>query len=68
MAVPQVSATAALAIATGAIGRDPSPARLSAHLAATARDLGAPGVDERYGAGLVDAAAATARRRVRSSG
>ena len=35
--------------------------RSSARLKATARDLGAPGPDETYGAGLIDAGAATAR-------
>ncbi len=59
MAAPHVSAVAALVIASGALGRNPSPARLEAHLEATATDLGAPGPDEHYGAGLVDAARAT---------
>ena len=40
-------------------GRDPSPDAIEARLKATARDLGAPGPDNLYGAGLVDAAAAT---------
>jgi serine protease len=58
MAAPHVSATAALVIASGVIGRNPTPAQLEARLKATARDLGAPGPDSRYGAGLVDAARA----------
>ena len=58
MAAPHVSATAALVIASGVIGRNPSPAQLEARLKATARDLGTPGRDERYGWGLVDAARA----------
>jgi len=58
MAAPHVSATAALVIASGVIGRRPTPAQLEARLKATARDLGAPGRDARYGAGLVDAARA----------
>jgi len=58
MAAPHVSAVAALVIATGAVGRDPSPAAVEARLKATARDLGAPGYDTRFGAGLLDAAAA----------
>ena len=58
MASPHVSATAALVVASGVIGADPTPAALQAHLEATARDLGAPGKDLRYGAGLVNAAAA----------
>lgn len=63
MAAPHVSATAALVIASKVLGARPSPARLEAHLKRTARDLGAPGYDTRYGAGLLDAAAATAPRR-----
>jgi serine protease len=58
MAAPHVSATAALVIATGRLGRNPAPGRLAAHLRATSRDLGAEGYDTRYGHGLVDAAAA----------
>jgi hypothetical protein len=34
---------------------------VAARIERTARDLGAPGADTAYGAGLVDAAAATAR-------
>ena len=60
MAAPHVSAVAALVIASGVIGRDPTPRALEDHLKRTARDLGPPGYDTRYGAGLVDAAAATA--------
>ena len=58
MAAPHVTATAALVIASGVIGADPSPAA----------DRGAPeghgarprpgGPDFRYGAGLLDAARA----------
>jgi serine protease len=59
MAAPHVSGTAALAIASGLLGKRPSPDAIEAHLKATARDLGAPGPDTTYGAGLVDAAAAT---------
>ena len=59
MAVPHVSATAALVIATKAIGPNPTPSQLEQHLKSTARDLGAPGYDTSYGWGLVDAAAAT---------
>ena len=60
MAAPHVSATAALVIASGLLGPAPAPDAIEAHLKATARDLGRPGPDRRYGAGLVDAAAATA--------
>jgi serine protease len=59
MAAPHVSATAALVIASGVIGADPTPAQIKERLLATARDLGLPGPDNRYGAGLLDAAAAT---------
>ena len=59
MATPHVSAVAALVIASRVIGDDPSPAALEAHLEATATDLGPPGRDARYGAGRVDATAAT---------
>jgi serine protease len=61
MAAPHVSATAALVIASGVLGPDPTPAAVEARLKATARDLGAAGPDNRYGAGLIDAAAATLR-------
>jgi serine protease len=59
MAAPHVAATAALVLASKVLGRRPSPERLENHLKATARDLGPPGTDRRYGAGLVDAARAT---------
>jgi serine protease len=58
MATPHVSATAALIIASGVIGPHPTPAQIEARLKATARDLGPPGRDSRYGYGLVDAARA----------
>jgi serine protease len=61
MATPHVAATAALVIASGVIGRHPSPAQLTARLRATARPLGGGGDERLYGAGLLDAAAATAR-------
>ena len=60
MATPHVSATAALVIASGVLGPSPTPEAIEAHLRATARDLGAPGPDRHYGAGMVDAGAATA--------
>ena len=60
MAAAVASAAAALVIASGTIGAHPTPAAVAARLEGTAVDLGAPGVDRRYGAGLVDAAAATA--------
>jgi serine protease len=60
MAAPHVSATAALVIASGVLGRRPSPAQVTARLRATARKLGAPGDQALYGAGLLNAGAATA--------
>ena len=59
MAAPHVSATAALMIASGRLGRRPTPRAIEARLKATAVDLGPAGVDEAYGAGRIDAAAAT---------
>src|SRR5919202_638580 len=53
MAAPHVSATAALVIAPGILGRRPTPAALEARLEATATDLGAAGHDSHYGWGLV---------------
>jgi serine protease len=61
MAAPHVSATAALIIASGVLGPKPTPAAIEQRLKATAHDLGAPGPDRDYGAGLIDAGAATAR-------
>jgi serine protease len=58
MATPHVSATAALVIASGVIGPHPTPAQIETRLKLTARDLGTPGRDSRYGYGLVDAARA----------
>jgi serine protease len=60
MATPHVSATAALIVASGVLGRHPTPDQIAARLRATARPLGGGGDERLYGAGLVDAAAATA--------
>ena len=57
MATPHVSATAALIIASGVLGPHPTPDAIVARLKATARKLGDT---NHYGAGLIDAAAATA--------
>jgi serine protease len=59
-AAPHVAATAALVIASGVLGPHPSPSQVLDHLRATSRDLGTPGLDTSFGAGLLDAAAATA--------
>jgi serine protease len=60
MAAPHVSAIAALVIASRVIGRKPSANAVEQRLEATARDLGPPGYDARYGFGFVDAGRATA--------
>jgi serine protease len=60
MATAHVSASAALVVASRVLGLDPAPAEIEARLEQTAHDLGASGYDERYGWGLLDAAAATA--------
>jgi serine protease len=60
MAAPEVSATAALVIASGVLGAHPTPAQLIARMKATARPLGTAMDRAYYGAGLLDAAAATA--------
>jgi serine protease len=60
MATPHVAATAALIIASGVLGRHPTPAQLTARLRTTATRLGGGGDERLYGAGLVNAAAATA--------
>lgn len=61
MATPHVSATAALILAEGILGRRPTPSQVAARLKATARKLGSPADAGDYGAGLLDAGAATAR-------
>ncbi|MEK6229346.1 MAG: S8 family serine peptidase [Actinomycetota bacterium] len=59
MSAPHVSGAAALVMATGRLGRrNPTPAEVERHLEATARDIGTPGFDDRYGNGLLDVAAA----------
>ena len=55
MASPHVAAIAALIIATKRLGPHPTPKAVEAHIKATARQTDRP---DRYGAGLVDAAAA----------
>lgn len=60
MSASHVSGVAAMVIASGVLGPNPTPAQVLARLEATARDLGPPGRDDEFGAGLVDAAAATA--------
>jgi serine protease len=59
-ASPHVTAAAALLIATKRLGAHPKPAAIKRRLQDTARDLGAPGTDSHYGAGLLDVGAALA--------
>ncbi|HET9739088.1 MAG TPA: S8 family serine peptidase [Solirubrobacteraceae bacterium] len=59
MASPHVAATAALVVASRVIGANPSPKRIMQRLQATAIDAGVAGHDRRYGAGRLNAAAAT---------
>jgi serine protease len=59
MAAPHVAAAAALVIASRVVGRHPNAAQITARLRATARRLGAGGDEALYGAGLLDAGAAT---------
>jgi serine protease len=59
MAAPHVSATAALIIASRLLGAHPSVAALTERLMATATPLGSASDRRYYGAGLVNAAAAT---------
>lgn len=66
MAAPHVAAIAALVIASGVIGRHPSPGAVLARLEATAQPLGGPRPNSSFGYGLVDAGAATAPYRVRT--
>ena len=58
MAAPHVAGLAALIIASGRLGPHPSPAAVQQLIEQTARDIGPPGYDIRYGHGLIDAAAA----------
>lgn len=59
MATPHVAATAALVIASGVLGRHPSPAAVLTRLEQTAEPLGRTHPNADYGYGLVDAGAAT---------
>jgi serine protease len=61
MATPHVAATVALMLAAHVLGRRPTVAQITRRLRMTARKLGGPTDAGLYGAGLLDAAAATAR-------
>ena len=60
MAAPQVAAAAALVIASGVIGRHPTPAQVLKRLEQTDQPLGGSKPNSTYGYGLLDAGAATA--------
>jgi serine protease len=60
MSAPHVAAVAALVIASGVIGRRPTPDQILARLESTAQPLGGSVPNQNYGFGLVDAGAATA--------
>ena len=60
MATPHVAAAAAMVIASGVLGKHPTPAAVETRLKKTARDMGPAGYDRMYGYGMVDAGAATA--------
>ena len=60
MAAPHVAAAAALVIASGVLGRHPSPAQVLGRLEEKAQPLGGAKPNSNYGYGLVDAGAATA--------
>jgi len=60
MAAPHVAAVAALVIASGVLGRDPTPNQVLDRMESTAQPLGPGRPNVEYGYGLVDAGAATA--------
>jgi serine protease len=61
MAAPEVAATAALVVASGVIGRRPSPEQILQRLEQTATTLGGAKPSRDYGYGLLNAGAATSR-------
>ena len=61
MSSPHVAAAAALVIASGVIGRRPSPDAVLKQLEQTAQTLGGSKPNQSYGYGLLDAGAATSK-------
>ena len=59
MAAPEVSAAAAMVIASGVIGPHPTPEAVLARLEQTAQPLGNGAPNDNYGYGLIDVGAAT---------
>jgi len=60
MSAPHVAAAAALVIASGVVGRHPTPDEVLARLEATAQPLGGSKPNQYYGCGLLDVGTATA--------
>jgi serine protease len=61
MAAPEVSAAAAMVIASGVIGQHPTPSAVLSRLEQTASPLGGSAPDRHYGYGLLNIGAATTR-------
>jgi serine protease len=61
MSAPDVSAAAAMVIASGVLGTNPTPTAVLARLEATARHLSGATPNDKYGYGLLDIGAATAK-------
>ncbi|MHB8692521.1 MAG: S8 family serine peptidase [Solirubrobacteraceae bacterium] len=61
MAAPHVSAIAAMVIASGVIGRNPTPQQVLVRLEQTSHPLGSGRPNTDYGYGLVDAGLATSK-------
>jgi serine protease len=61
MAAPDVSAAAAMVIASGVIGKHPTPTQILDRLEATAHALGDGQPNNAYGYGLLNIGAATKR-------
>lgn len=67
MAAAHVTGIAALVRGSGLLGANPSADLLAAYLVRSTRDLGRAGRDDRFGAGLIDAALATNGAHARGS-
>lgn len=67
MAAAHVTGIAALVRGSGLLGANPSADLLAAYLVRSTRDLGRTGHDDKFGAGLIDAAQATDPARARGA-